>query len=132
MRGYLLDTSIFLCSLISPEKLNSQAMALWEDATTELVLSAASAWEISIKSALGKLTLPEPASLYVPKRMTTHGIRSLPISQIHALAAGELPRHHRDPFDRMLVAQAMNEDMVLMTADSLFEKYRIDTVWCAR
>jgi PIN domain nuclease of toxin-antitoxin system len=130
--GYLLDTSIFLWSLGAPERLNREAVALLEDTTAELFLSAASSWEISIKSALGKLRLPEPASAYVPKRMTPQGIRSLPISQIHALAAGELPRHHRDPFDRMLVAQARSEDLVLLTADTLFKKYDIDILWCAR
>jgi len=132
MRGFLLDTAIFLWSLSSTERLNRQATALLEDATTELFLSAASSWEISIKSALGKLKLPEAASTYVPKRLRSHGIRSLPISQIHALAAGELPRHHRDPFDRMLIAQAASEDMVLMTADPSFKKYGIEIVWCAR
>jgi len=132
MRGYLLDTAIFLWSLEAPETLNRPALALLEDTTTELFLSAASSWEISIKSALGKLRLPEAASSYVPKRLTSQGIRSLPISHIHALAAGELPRHHADPFDRMLVAQARSEDMVLMTADPSFKRYGIDILWCAR
>jgi len=132
MRGYLLDTAIFLWSLGSTERLNRKAMALLEDATSELFLSAASCWEISIKSASGKLQLPAAASAYVPKRLTSQGIRSLPISPIHALAAGELPRHHRDPFDRMLIAQAASEDMVLMTADPSFRKCGIDILWCAR
>jgi len=132
MKGYLLDTAIFLWSVGSTERLNQQALALVEDATTELFLSAASSWEISIKSALGKLKLPEAASTYVPKRLTSQGIRSLPISHIHALAAGELPPHHRDPFDRMLVAQAMNEEMVLLTADPSFKKYGIEILWCAK
>jgi len=81
---------------------------------------------------LGKLNLPEAASTFVPKRLTSQGIRSLPISHIHALAAGELSRHHGDPFDRLLVAQAMNEDMVLMTADPSFKKYGIEILWCAK
>jgi len=132
MSSYLLDTSIFLWSIYAAEKLNSAALALLEDGASTLVLSAASCWEISIKAALGKLKLPEPASAYVPKRMTTQCIRSLPISQIHALTAGELPRHHGDPFDRMLAAQAKSEEMVLMTADASFEKYGIDIIWCAR
>ena len=132
MSSYLLDTAIFLWSLGAPERLNSQAVAIFEDATTELFLSAASSWEISIKSTLGKLKLPETPSSYVPKRMASQGIRSLPISHIHALAAGELPRHHNDPFDRMLVAQAASEGMVLMTADPSFKKYDIDMLWCAR
>ena len=132
MRAYLLDTAIFLWSLGPAEKLNSQARALLEDRSTELFLSAASSWEISIKVALGKLRLPESASTYLPKRLTSQGIRSLPISHLHALTAGELPRHHRDPFDRMLVAQARSEDLVLMTADSSFKKYSVEILWCAR
>ena len=132
MRGYLLDTAVFLWSLGPAERLNRQAAALLEDANTQLFFSAASSWEISIKSALGKLQLPEAASTYVPKRLTSHGIRSLPISHLHALAAGELPRHHRDPFDRMLIAQAASEDLVLMTADPSFKKYGIAILWCAR
>jgi len=132
MRAYLLDTAIFLWSLGPAEKLNSQARALLEDRSTELFFSAASSWEISIKVALGKLRLPEPASNYLPKRLTSQGIRSLPISHLHALAAGELPPHHRDPFDRMLVAQARSEDLVLMTADTSFKKYGLEILWCAR
>jgi PIN domain nuclease of toxin-antitoxin system len=132
MNGYLLDTVIFLWSFGSTEKLNRQAMTVLEDNTTQLFLSAASSWEISIKSASGKLKLPERerASTYVPKRLRSHGIRSLPISHIHALAAGELPRYHADPFDRMLIAQAMSDDMVLMTSDPTFRKYSIDILWC--
>jgi PIN domain nuclease of toxin-antitoxin system len=132
MNGYLLDTAIFLWSFGPTEKLNRQAMTVLEDNATQLFLSAASSWEISIKSASGKLKLPERASTYVPKRLRSHGVRSLPISHIHALAAGELPRHHADPFDRMLIAQAMSEDMVLMTADPTFRKYSIDILWCER
>ena len=131
MSGYLLDTAIFLWSVGSPEKLNRQATELLQDTGAKLFLSAASAWEISIKSALGKLKLPEAASAYVPRRLASQGIRSLPISHIHALAAGELPQHHRDPFDRMLVAQASSEGMVLMTADPSFKKYDLDILWCS-
>jgi len=132
MKGYLVDAAIFLWSLGSPERLNRNAIAILEDTGTELFLSAASSWEISIKSSLGKLKLPEAASSYVPKRMTLQGIRALPVSHIHALAAGELPQHHCDPFDRMLVAQARSEDMVLMTADPVFKKYAVEILWCAR
>ena len=131
MSGYLLDTSVFLWSLANPEKLNRKAMALLEDAQQPLFLSPASSWEISIKWALGKLKLPEAPSAYVTKRLSSRGIRSLPIP--HAcLAAGELPAHHADPFDRMLVAQAQGEDMVLLTADAVFRKYDVETLWCGK
>ncbi len=96
----------------------------------ELYLSAASSWEISIKSALGKLPLPEPPAQYVPKRMAAQGIRPLPITHTHALAVSDLPVHHSDPFDRLLIAQAQLEGMVLLTADSAFKPYGVEIVWC--
>jgi PIN domain nuclease of toxin-antitoxin system len=132
VRGYLLDTGIFLLSVGLAERLNRDSRRLLESADNELFLSAASSWEISIKLALGKLTLPEPASLYVPKRLIAQGIRSLQITHIHALMAGELPGHHQDPFDRMLIAQAFTEDLVLMTNDRQFEKYKVETLWCGK
>jgi PIN domain nuclease of toxin-antitoxin system len=84
MSGYLLDTSVFLWSLANPEKLNRKAMALLEDTQRPLFLSPASSWEISIKWALGKLKLPEAPSAYVTKRLSSRGIRSLPITHMHA------------------------------------------------
>jgi PIN domain nuclease of toxin-antitoxin system len=132
MSGYLLDTAIFLWSLANPDKLNRKAVALLEDAQQPLFLSPASSWEISIKWASGKLKLPETPSAYVTKRLSSRGIRSLPITHLHALAAGELPRHHLDPFDRMLIAQARSEAMVLLTADSVFRKYDVEMLLCGR
>jgi PIN domain nuclease of toxin-antitoxin system len=130
MNGYLLDTAVFLWSFGAAENLNRQAISVLEDDTTVLFLSAASCWEISMKAALGKLTLPQRASTYVPKRLRSHGIGSLPILPVHALAAGELPQHHGDPFDRMLIAQALSENMTLMTSDPAFRKYDVDILWC--
>jgi PIN domain nuclease of toxin-antitoxin system len=132
MSSYLLDTAIFLWSLVNPDKLNRKAVALLEDTKQQLFLSPASSWEISIKWASGKLKLPEVPTTYVTKRLSSRGIRSLPITHIHALAAGELPRHHLDPFDRMLIAQAQSEDMVLLTADRVFRKYEVETLWCGK
>jgi len=116
----------------SPQRLNAEAHKLLTETEDQFFLSAASSWEISIKSFSGKLRLPEAASTYIPKRLTSHGIHSLPITQIHALSAGELPPHHADPFDRMLIAQAIAENMVIMTADRLFDKYQTKTLWCGR
>jgi PIN domain nuclease of toxin-antitoxin system len=130
MSGYLLDTSIFLWSLADPEKLNRRARTVLEDTKETLWLSAASSWEISIKWAAGKLKLPEAPVSYVTGRLSSRGIRSLPITHLHALTAGELPRHHLDPFDRMLIAQAQREEMILMTADLLFKKYEVEMLWC--
>jgi len=132
MSGYLLDTAIFLWSLANPEKLNKKAVVLLEDTQQTLFLSPVSSWEISMKWASGKLRLPEAPSAYVTKRLSSHAIRSLPITHLHALAAGELPRHHLDPFDRMLIAQAQSENMVLLTSDPVFRNYEVETVWCGR
>ena len=132
MRGYLLDTGVFLLSMQTPEKINREARSIVETGENDLFLSAASSWEISIKCAIGKLTLAEPSSKYIPRLLSEKGIQSLPITQIHALTAGELPRHHGDPFDRMLIAQSMTEDLVLMTTDRQFEKYEIAALWCAK
>jgi PIN domain nuclease of toxin-antitoxin system len=127
---YLLDTAVWLWSLAEPERINDLAREIIGDGQTELYLSAASSWEISIKSALGKLPLPEPPARYVPKRLAAQGIRPLPITHSHALAVADLPLHHRDPFDRILVAQAQIEEMTVLTADRAFDKYRVEVVWC--
>jgi PIN domain nuclease of toxin-antitoxin system len=127
---YLLDTSVWLWSLTASQKINPRGRRLLASGKAELYLSAASSWEISIKSALGKLPLPEPPAQYVPKRMAAQGIRPLPITHTHALAVSDLPVHHSDPFDRLLIAQAQLEGMVLLTADSAFKPYGVEIVWC--
>jgi PIN domain nuclease of toxin-antitoxin system len=132
MTGYLFDTGVFLLSMTSPERLNAKAKRIVEQRDKPLLLSAVSSWEISIKWRLGKLKLPDPPSTYVPQRLTQHGIGSLTISHLHALLAGELPRHHEDPFDRMLIAQATTEKLIVLTTDRSFERYDINIVWCGR
>lgn len=129
---YLLDTGVWLWSLAEPERINEKARRLLADESEEVYLSAASSWEISIKSAVGKLRLPEPPAVYVPKRLAAQGIRSLPITHAHALGVSNLPRSHSDPFDRLLVAQAQAEKMTILTADHAFEHYRVQMVWCGR
>ncbi|MGO9590850.1 MAG: type II toxin-antitoxin system VapC family toxin [Candidatus Acidiferrales bacterium] len=126
---YLLDTSVFLWALAAPGKLNRRARSLLSNEREGLFLSAASSWEISLKFGLGKLELPEPPVKYVPKWMLNWGIRALDISHLHALAVGDLPAHHQDPFDRILIVQATTEDMVLLTADRMFEKYPVEMIW---
>jgi len=127
---YLLDTSVFLWALAAPRKLNRRARDLLANSREGLFLSAASSWEVSVKFALGKLELPEPPAKYVPRWMLNWGLRGLEISHLHALAVAELPPHHQDPFDRILVAQAVAEGMVLLTADRMFEKYSVEILWC--
>ena len=98
--------------------------------TQEIYLSAAGSWEIGVKSALGKLRLPEPVVSYVPKRTAVQGIRPLPITHSHALGVSELPGYHSDPFDRLLIGQAQVEGLAILTADRAFRPYHVEIVWC--
>ena len=130
--SYLLDTMIWLWSLWAPEKITDKALVAIRDPSHEVFLSAATAWEVAIKAATGKLRLPEPPGVYVPRRMADQGLRPLPVLHSHAVAVFDLPDHHRDPFDRLLVAQAKLEGLVLVTADRIVEKYPVDTLWAGR
>ncbi|GIW41451.1 MAG: twitching motility protein PilT [Candidatus Binatia bacterium] len=125
MVRYLIDTHCWLWLLTSPERLPAGLLSHLEDPRNELLLSAASSWEIAIKYMLGKLQLPEPPHAYVPGRMEATGTRGLPVTHAHALRVADLPRHHRDPFDRLLVAQAQLEHLVLVTADRQFRQYDV-------
>jgi PIN domain nuclease of toxin-antitoxin system len=124
----LLDTQVWLWMLATPERLSKRSRALVVARENELVLSAASAWEIAIKHALGKLTLPEPPVEYVSRLMTSTGITPLPVYHRHALHVTSLPVHHSDPFDRLLIAQAQLEELPVLTADKVFRKYDVDTI----
>jgi PIN domain nuclease of toxin-antitoxin system len=101
------------------------------DETNELWFSVASIWEMGIKVSIGKLPLPEPLSDYVSTRMTQLGARSLEITTPHALQSATLPLHHRDPFDRVLIAQAQLEEMTLVSADLMFKQYDVALLWAA-
>lgn len=129
---YLLDTSVFLWCTGASEKLNVEARRLLTASTSELYLSAASSWEIAIKFAIGSLKLRNPPSEFVPQAMRALALKPLEITHFHALAAGELPTHHRYPFDRMLIAQARAELMVLMTGDHTFKQYEVKVVYCRK
>ncbi len=121
----LLDTHVFLWAAGEPEELAEPARAAIADAENEIYVSAAVAWEITIKAALGKLKVPgEPASWF-PARVRSLGFDGLPILAEHALAVGALPDHHHDPFDRILVAQAQLEGMRLVTRDPEIQKYPV-------
>lgn len=123
----LLDTHVWLWMLTEPERLGS-ALELVEDHRTELLLSAVSSWEIAIKHAIGRLPLPEPPASYVPARIRSTGVTPVAVEHIHALAAGALPEHHRDPFDRLLVAQAQLTGVPILTADPAFARYEVETI----
>ena len=96
---------------------------------SNLSISVASIWEILIKVQVGKLSLPAPAGPYIIRKLSENRIETLPISLDHLLAFGRLPLHHRDPFDRILIAQSIEEDMPILTADSFFSRYPVKVVW---
>ncbi|MGB3693405.1 MAG: type II toxin-antitoxin system VapC family toxin [Spirulinaceae cyanobacterium] len=127
----LLDTQCWLWWFTQPEKLADNVIEQIADETNEVWFSVASVWEMAIKVSIGKLPLPEPIDDYVSTRMRTLGARSLEITANHALRVAALPLHHRDPFDRMLIAQAQLEDMTLVSADSTFNLYQVSLLWAA-
>jgi len=122
----LIDTHCWLWMQVSPERFAPDVAQLLEDPRHDLLLSAASAWEIAIKYALGKLPLPTEPVRYVPSRMEASGTSGLAISHAHALRVAELPPHHRDPFDRILIAQAQLEKLTLLTADRQLAAYDVE------
>lgn len=125
----LLDTHCWLWMQVTPERFGERAGALVRDLDNELLLSAASSWEIAIKYGLGRLVLPEAPERYVPDRLHSSGVTPLPVQHDHALRVSSLPQHHRDPFDRLLVAQAQAEALTLLTVDRVFDAYDVAVRW---
>ncbi len=123
----LLDTHVFLWLQTEPERLGP-ALSTISDPGNELLLSAASSWEIAIKHGLGRLDLPEPPASYVPDRMARMGATPLAVEHPHVLTVADLPPVHRDPFDRLLVAQARLLGLGLVTADPVFARYDVDVI----
>lgn len=121
----LLDTHIFIWALGEPHKLPSVARSAIENSANEVFVSAAVAWEISIKHALGKLPLPMAPASYVPSRLLQLRFKELSITFAHTLALSGLPTHHADPFDRILIAQAQIEGLTLVSVDSEIAKYPV-------
>jgi PIN domain nuclease of toxin-antitoxin system len=114
--------------LLAPERLGSLRAAL-ESQRTEVLLSAASSWEIAVKWALGRLQLPDSPSRYVPEAMRRSATTGLPVSHAHALAVADLPPHHSDPFDRLLLAQSIVDRVPLVTADEALRPYEAGIRW---
>ena len=125
----LLDTHIFLWWITDSPQLSETAREVIANGNNALYWSAASTWEVSIKYSLGRLPLPAPPEDLLPLEFSRNHIESLPVIDEHAFRAGQLPRHHQDPFDRMLVAQAQFEPLVLLTNDRKLEQYEIEVFW---
>lgn len=125
----LLDTCTFLWIVGGSPRLSERAAELFRDPDNEAELSVVSSWEIAVKHALGRLPLPEPPHRYIPAQRQAHGIRSLPLEEETSLHVARLPPLHRDPFDRMLVCQALVRGMVILTPDPLITDYPVRSAW---
>ncbi|BDI29246.1 twitching motility protein PilT [Capsulimonas corticalis] len=125
----LLDTHVFIWWSSDPGKLSSRVADLCRNRETGLFLSVIRIWEIQIKSQLGKLDLEFPIETIVTRHQEQNRLQILPVNLAHPLALGSLPLHHRDPFDRMFIAQAIVEKLSLASADSQFSAYPVDLIW---
>ena len=125
----LLDTATFLWAVSDAPEFSEEAREIFADPGNEIHLSSVSAWEIAVKYALGKLPLPEPPERFVPLQRKQHGIEPLQLDEESALHLSRLPPLHRDPFDRMLVCQAVVNHLVILTPDELIQQYPVRTVW---
>lgn len=122
----LLDTHVWLWWQMAPQRLSPKAIDAIAANDAVVFLSSVSTWEMAIKIAAGKLQLPRPLREMVPESLMQDGFVSLPIQPLHCFVLAEMPMHHRDPFDRMLIAQAQAENCVLVSADAALDRYSIE------
>jgi PIN domain nuclease of toxin-antitoxin system len=123
----LIDTHVFLWGLQAEDKLSRRVRTLLPVA--EVWISVASLWEIIAKVQVGKLMLPSPVGEYLSAKLTANGVSVLPLTFEHVKRLEKLPLHHRDPFDRILIAQSLEEKLPLVTADPFMERYAVNTIW---
>ncbi len=124
----ILDTRAFLWAIAGDARMSHHARDIFSGAA-DLSLSMASIWEILTKVRSGKLNFPRPAGPYLLSKLAENSIKPLSIRIHHVLALEALPMHHRDPFDRMLIAQSLEEKLPVITADRVFERYQVDVIW---
>ncbi len=124
----LLDTHVFVWAVAYPERLSPRAKRVIENPRNEVLLSVASVWEMTIKVSLGKLAIPAPAIPFIQKQLVAQHIGLLAIQLSHLERLENLPLHHRDPFDRLLVAQCLEEDATLITVDSQLQRYPVTII----
>jgi PIN domain nuclease of toxin-antitoxin system len=124
----LLDTQTLLWWKEANRRLGPRARRAIESGATTVRVSAVSAWEIAIKSGTGRLKLTEPLEAWMPDRLERDGFLMLSVTVAHAVAVASLPDHHHDPFDRLLIAQAREEDLTIVTSDTVFDDYEVTTI----
>jgi PIN domain nuclease of toxin-antitoxin system len=122
----LLDTHIFIWWVDQPERLSPSALSALQDEANEMLLSVASVWEMQIKIQLGKLKLSLPLKEIVKNQQQANDLTVSPVALIHVLALDALPFHHKDPFDRLLIAQSIEEELTIVTVDSQFSAYSVE------
>ena len=125
----LLDTCTFLWWSTGSETIPANVRHIVADPANDVWLSAVSTWEIAVKHALGRLPLPDPPELFIPRERRRHRLRSLGLDEKSTLHLSRLPRLHGDPFDRMLICQGIEHRLSLVTPDSLIAQYAVDTIW---
>jgi PIN domain nuclease of toxin-antitoxin system len=136
----LVDTHALLFALLSPDRLSTRARRVLEDRASVLVWSVASTWEVIVKARIGKLSLGGDVAIVLGEQIVRMGMRVLPVEQAHALEIARLPevewidaagvpKRHADPFDRLLVAQAVVEGLPILTADEQFDRYPVERIW---
>ena len=124
----LLDTHTFLWFIGDNPKLSAAAKRLMES-DVDLMISAASLWEIAIKVSIGKLALTQPFQIFIPNQLSQNSVQLLPIGVAHLAVVSTLPFHHRDPFDRLMVAQAITEQLPIVSVDDKFDPYGVNRLW---
>ena len=127
--GLLLDTHAFIWWATSDSRVSARARDAIADSHTPVVLSVVTPWELTMKSAIGRLELTDSPRSLVYSQVARHGYELLQVKLDHALAVGELPLHHGDPFDRLLIAQAHVESLTLVSADAVFDRYDVPVLW---
>ena len=125
----LMDTHSFLWFIGGSSKLSSNARQLIDDEKNEVFLSVGCLWEIAIKVNIGKLTLDTPFGTLIPQQLSLNRITLLDIAVTHAIALSNLPLHHRDPFDRLIVVQALVEQLPVVSIDTIFDSYGVTRLW---
>jgi PIN domain nuclease of toxin-antitoxin system len=125
----LLDTHAFLWWILDHGDLSRRARETIASKANECFLSAASCWEMAVNVSIGKLQLEGTVDRFVPHHLAVNGFRDLPIEIRHAAGVARLPFHHRDPFDRLLVSQALAEDLAIVSADPVFRRYGVKRIW---